>query len=84
MKKHSLEVQYTARGVPPDADRSLRRKAASQGRSLNQVIVDELTAATVGSRKKADFSDLVGKWRPDRAFDEVLAGQRQIDTDKWK
>jgi len=33
---------------------------------------------------EVDFSDLVGKWTPDEAFDEVLAAGRQIDWDKWK
>ena len=32
----------------------------------------------------ADFSDLVGKWKTDPAFDEIIASQRQIDPDKWK
>jgi hypothetical protein len=31
-----------------------------------------------------DFSDLVGTWTPYPAFDEVLAAQRQIDSDEWK
>jgi hypothetical protein len=48
------------------------------------LIVDELTAATTGLRKRADFGDLVGKWTPDPEFDEILAGQRHNDPDKWK
>jgi len=48
------------------------------------VILDELTQATVGRKRKADFSDLVGRWTPDAAFDEILAAQRKIDRDKWK
>ncbi len=82
--KEQADVQYTIRGVPPEVDRCLRQKAYNRKQSLNQVIVDELTAATVGSRKRADFSDLVGQWTPDPAFDEIVAGQRQIDLDKWK
>jgi hypothetical protein len=39
--------------------------------------------ATVDSTKRADLSDLVGRWTPDPAFDEILAAQRQIDWDKW-
>jgi hypothetical protein len=78
------EIQYTVRGVPAEVDRALRRKATQRQQSLNQLIVDELTLATVGSRQRADFSDLVGQWTPDSAFDEILAAQRQIDWDKWK
>jgi hypothetical protein len=48
------------------------------------VILDELTEATVGLQKRADFSDLVGQWTPDPSFDAILAAQRQIDPDKWK
>jgi hypothetical protein len=48
------------------------------------VILDELTVATVGRKQRADFSDLMGRWTSDPAFDEILAAQRQIDWDKWK
>jgi len=82
MKKQAL--QYTIRGVPREVDRSLRRKAAQRKQSLNQVVLDELTMATVGSLRHEDFSDLVGKWAHDAAFDRILAAQRQIDWDQWK
>jgi hypothetical protein len=77
-------VQYTIRGIPPEVDRALRKKAAQLKISLNQLVVDELTRATVGGTRKADFSGLVGQWTPDPGFDEVIASQRQIDWDKWK
>jgi hypothetical protein len=77
-------LQYTIRGVPPDVDRALRKKAAQLKLSLNQVVVDELTRATIGRSRKTDFSDLLGRWTPDPAFDAVLGSQRQIDWDKWK
>jgi plasmid stability protein len=78
------QASYTIRGVPPEVDRALRKKAAQQKRSLNQIVVDELTRATVGRTKKSDFSNLVGKWTADPGFDETIAAQRQIDLDKWK
>jgi len=81
---HVQIVQYTIRGVPPEVDRALRKKAAQLKISLNQLVVDELTRATIGGPRKADFSDLVGQWTPDPGFDEVIAAQRQIDLDKWK
>ena len=74
--------QYTVRGVPREVDRVLRQKASRRKLSLNQVIFDD--QATVGRKRKADFSDLVGRWTPDTAFDEILAAQRQIDRDQWK
>ena len=81
--KEQAPVQYTIRGVPRDVDKALRAKAARRKRSLNQTILDELAAA-VGGTRRADFSDLVGKWKPDPEFDEVLSAQRQIDFDKWR
>ena len=77
-------AQYTIRGVPPEVDRALRKKAAQLKLSLNQIVVDELTRAAIGRTRRSDFSDLVGQWTPDSAFDEVIASQRQIDWDKWK
>ncbi|MBV8847341.1 MAG: hypothetical protein JO307_31410 [Bryobacterales bacterium] len=61
----------------------LRKKAKRRGVSLNQIVLEELTAATVGRGRKADFSDLVGRWVPDPEFDAILAAQRQIDWEKW-
>ena len=84
MSKQAQFVQYTVRGVPREVDRVLRRRAAQRKLSLNRVIVEELSEAAVGRRKRAEFSDLVGKWTPDPAFDEILAAGRQIDLDKWK
>jgi hypothetical protein len=84
MKKQAPLVQYTVRGVPREVDVALRRKAAKRKVSLNQMIVEELSEAATGARKRADFSDLVGQWTPDAAFDEILAAGRQIDSQKWK
>lgn len=84
MREQADTVQYTIRGVPLEIDRALRRKAAQRKQSLNQVILDELTVATVGRVERADFTDLAGLWTADDAFDEILAAQRQINPDKWK
>jgi hypothetical protein len=84
MKQQAVPVQYTIRGVPPEVDRALRQKAARRKQSLNRVILEELIAASIGQRRKADFSDLAGLWTPDPAFDDIMAAQRQIDWEKWK
>jgi hypothetical protein len=83
MKKQA-PLQYTIRGVPRELDRILRRKAAQRRQSLNQVILDELAEAAAGRKQRADYTDLVGRWAPDPAFDEILAAQRQIDWEKWR
>jgi hypothetical protein len=84
MKKQAESIQYTIRGVPPELDRALRRKAAHCRQSLNQVILDELITSAVGRIERADFTDLAGRWTADPAFNETLAAQRQIDMDQWK
>ena len=84
MKTQAVSIQYTVRGIPPEVDRVLRRKAAQRKQSLNQAILEELTVAAIGDRRKADFSDVIGPWTPDPAFDRIMAAQRQIDADKWK
>jgi hypothetical protein len=84
MKRQAEPIQYTIRGVPPEVDRLIRRKAQRTKQSINQVILEELKRATLGHARRADFSDLVGRWTPDPAFDEIIASQRQIDWEKWK
>jgi hypothetical protein len=84
MKKQAGSIQYTIRGIPREVDRVLRKKAAQRKQSLNRVILDELSVATIGGQRRADFSDIVGRWTPDPTFDEILAAQRQIDWGKWK
>ncbi len=61
----------------------MQAKSAQRKQSLNPTIVEELTRAAGSDRRKADFSDLVGRWTPDPAFDEILAAQRQIDLPRW-
>jgi hypothetical protein len=81
--EEAASKRYTVRGVPCEVDRILRQRAALQKRSLNQVIIEELTEATIGVRRKTDLWDVTGRWIPDPAFDEIMASQRQIDWDKW-
>jgi hypothetical protein len=77
-------VQYTIRGISTELDKRLRQIASQRKQSLNQVIVDELTCAVMGHKRYADFSDLVGQWTSDPAFDEIIAAQRQVDLEKWQ
>ena len=83
MSKKADRIQYTIRGIPSDVDRALRKKAAQRRVSLNRIVVEELTAATVGRGERPDFSSLVGKWIADPGFDEIIASHRRIDPEKW-
>ena len=84
MTKQARLPQYTIRGISREVDHILRQKAAKRKQSLNRVILDELTEATVGRKRRTDFSDVLGRWTPDSAFDEIIAAQRRVDRDKWK
>jgi len=70
--------------IPREVERALRKKAAPKRQRLNQVVVDELTHAIVGTKAITDFSELVGKWTPNLRFDQIIAAQREIDSDQWK
>ena len=78
-------VQYTIRGVPRDVDAALRRKARRRGISLNQLLVEEISAASGGGGRRIlrDLSDLP-RWKEDVAFDRILEEQRAIDLAIWK
>jgi len=84
MRKQARSVQYTIRGVPREVDRILRERASRRKQSLNEVVLTELTQATIGLRPRENFLDLVGQWTSDPAFDETIAAQRQIDWEKWR
>jgi len=79
-------MQYTIRGVPPAVDAALRKHARVTGRSLNQVAIEAL-AKGVGvnlRRKRRNVDGIAGTWIEDKAFDEAIAAQDQIDWDSWK
>jgi hypothetical protein len=84
MKVPARTVQYSIRGIPLEVDRLLRERAALRKVSLNRLVLDELTRATGCRAKKADFSDLAGKWQPDPGFDEAIKAQRRIDRKEWQ
>jgi hypothetical protein len=67
-------------------DGALRRKARQRGMSLNQLLVEELSAAGGGTRKRRvrSLQDLGGRWQDDEEFDRILAEQRRIDPELWK
>ncbi len=78
--------QYTIRGIPPDVDAALRRKAHRRKVSLNRLLVEELIQAS-GSRaqqKLRSLEGIAGRWQEDTEFDQVLTEQRRVDQDLWK
>ena len=79
-------VQYTIRGIPPEFDQALRRKAHDKRISLNRLLVEELIEVTglTGERKYRSLKAVAGSWSDDPEFDRILEEQRQIDWSLWK
>jgi len=79
-------VQYTIRGIPPEVDQALRRKAHDRRISLNRLLVEELIEVTgfTGERKYRSLEGLAGSWSDDPELDSILEEQRQIDWSLWK
>ena len=55
--------------------------------SLNEAAVDALAegAGLAGSpRKRRDLQDIAGTWKSDKASEEALAAQDQVDEGLWR
>jgi hypothetical protein len=79
--------QYTVRAVPHHVDRAIRRKARQEGKSLNQVTVEALTAGSGMGEEPLLYHDLdalAGTWVEDADFDAALRAQDEIDPELWK
>lgn len=78
-------IQYTVRGIPPEVDQALRRKAHEKKISLNRLLVEELVEATGLSqeRKYRSLETVAGSWKDDPELDRILEEQRQIDWSLW-
>ena len=80
-------MQYTIRGIPAPVDAALRERARAAGKSLNEAALDALSdgSGVAGRpRKRRDLGDIAGTWRADRAIEEALAAQDQVDEDLWR
>lgn len=80
-------MQYTVRSVPPQVDEALRRIAAENRRSLNDVAREALAKGTGVQAEAAPYDDLddfFGSWVEDAEVAQALAGQRVIDEELWR
>lgn len=80
-------MQYTLRDIPKNVDRALRERARREGRSLNQVAVQALSAAVgvdAEAVRRRDLGDVAGTWVADKAVDAALDDQRRIDPELWE
>jgi hypothetical protein len=93
--KNMATIQYTIRGIPAQVDSRLRRLARLRGQSLNQIVIEQLTAESKPSHKQAfsskkptvntDFDDLFGLMTPlEPAVETVLQAQRTVNPKDWQ
>lgn len=80
-------VQYTLRKVPRSLDEALRRKAQREGKSLNTIALETLSAGLQLTGEPVRYRDLdflFGSWVEDPEFDAAIREQDQVDPDLWK
>ena len=86
MKTHG-GCQYTIRQIPKAVDESLRRKSRMEGKSLNTVAIETLSAGLqIGGEpvRHDDLDFMAGSWVEDRRFDEAIAAQDCVDPKLWQ
>lgn len=80
-------MQYTIRGIPAHLDSGIRMYAEKESKSLNQALLDMLSAGLgfFGKHERNEpLMELAGTWREDPEADKALAEMRTIDEDLWK
>jgi len=83
--------QITVRGIAPEVEKRIRRRAKATGKSLNKVML-ELIGGSAGPeklRKKpagASLAELAGGWseKEAREFEESVRVFEKIDEAMWK
>jgi len=75
-------------GRGPDRLAGMRREARlrdiAEGHPSGIERPEDPKAHVAEDKRGGDFSDLIGKWIPDPAFDDIITLQRRIDSPKWK
>ena len=80
-------MQYTIRGIPGYLDSGIRMYAEKESKSLNQALLDMLSAGLgfFGKHERNEpLMELAGTWREEPEADKALAAVRTIDEDLWK
>jgi hypothetical protein len=82
-----MNMQYTIRAVPAAIDRTLRRRARQEAKSLNTVALEALARGLELDAKPIEHSDLnglIGSWQEDPEFDRAIADFERVDEEAWK
>lgn len=80
-------AQYTIRTVPASVDRMLRERARTEGKSLNEAVIEALQAGLGLSEVPVEFDDLddlIGTWQHDPDTDQALTDQDVVDLELWR
>ena len=79
-------MTLTIRDIPEPVESALREKARAEGKTIDQVALDAISAAVgaASTVKKRDLSDLAGTWVEDPPFDQIMREQDRIDPEMWK
>lgn len=83
----ATEKQYTIRAIPAQIDRALRVRAHRDGKSLNTLVVEILSASVSSDsppKRRRDMSRFSGVWKDDPEFDRALEQFERIDEDMWQ
>lgn len=82
----------TVRGIDPDVAEKLKKTAAKEKKSLNQLLLD-LIEIRVGTKKEKKFTrefddldSLFGRWSQQefQSIQEKIDQERTIDMDLWQ
>lgn len=79
--------QHTIRQVPGAIDRALRQKSRREGKSLNTLAIEALSAGLRlrgGSVRHDDLDFMAGSWLEDVKFNEAVAAQDRVDPILWR
>jgi plasmid stability protein len=80
-------IQYTIRGISERLDARIRERAAKEGKSLNEALIEVLkTGLGIGDHqvRYTDLDDLAGTWVNDPEFDRAIEEMDRVDPELWK
>ena len=80
-------MTLTLQDIPNELDAVLRRRAAAEGKTVDQIALDALKAGLgVGTTasKRIDLSDVAGTWVEDPEVDAALRDQDRVDPEMWR
>jgi hypothetical protein len=80
-------IQYTVRSVPRRLDKQIRQKAATEHKSMNNVLLESLEHGLgLGDEKPLhhDLDSFYGRWQKDAGFDKAMKEFDRVDAELWQ